>query len=372
VFVKIGLWLRPLVYSASGDTGWGPVLEEVRTVRERVGLSDVSSLGKIDVQGRDAARFLDRVYANGFSSLPVGKARYGLMLREDGVAFDDGTTSRLAEDHFIVTTTTAKAQEALEHLEFHAQAVWPELDVQITNIADAWAQFALAGPFAREVLGKVASGVDLSPAGFPFMAAAPATIAGVSGRVFRISFSGELAFEVAVQARQALTVWSALLEAGAAHGIRPYGLDALNVLRIEKGHVAGSELNGQTTAGDLGLGRMLKKNGDFIGRHLVDRPGLTDPARLQLVGLHPVDPAKRLRNGAHLVSRAAPRRSQGYLTAACMSVVREGWIGLALLENGPARHGERLFATSPVHGEEVEVEIVSPHRFDPENARVKA
>jgi methylglutamate dehydrogenase subunit C len=375
VFVRIGLWLRPLVYSPTGDTSWGPVLEEARAVRASVGVTDASSLGKIDVQGRDAGVFLDRIYANTFSTLSVGKARYGLMLREDGVLFDDGTTSRLADDHFIVTTTTAKAAEALEHMEFHAQTVWPELDVQITNIADQWAQFAVAGPQARAVLSAIIDR-DLSNEAFPFMAAGEAVIAGVPGRLFRISFSGEAAYEVAVPARHAAHVWSAILDAGKPHGIRPYGLDALNVLRIEKGHVAGSEVNGQTTPADLGLGKMLKKNGDFIGRHLSARPGLTDPNRLQLVGLHPVDTTIRLRNGAHLVSRAEPKRSQGYLTAACMSVVRDGWIGLALLEGGHARHGERLIATSPVHGEEVqggvEVEIVSPHRFDPENARVKA
>ncbi len=371
VFVKIGLWLRPLVYSPTGDTSWGPVLEEARAVRSAVGITDVSSLGKIDVQGPDAARFLDLIYANTFSTLPVGKARYGLMLREDGVVLDDGTTSRLAEDRFFVTTTTAKATEALEHLEFHAQCVWPELDVQIVNVADHWAQFAVAGPQARATLAAIVDR-DLSSDAFPFMAAGAATIAGVPGRLFRISFSGEPAYEVSVPAGYALRVWEAILEAGRAHGIRPYGLDALNVMRIEKGHVAGSELNGQTTAEDLGLGKMLKKKGDFVGRHLVNRPGLTDPNRLQLVGLHPLDAAKRLRNGAHLVSEAEPKRSQGYLTAACMSVIHEGWIGLALLEGGHARHGERLVATSPVHGESVPVEVVSPHRFDPENAHAKA
>ncbi len=372
VFVRIGLWLRPLVYSG-GDTSWGPVVAEARAVRSGVGITDVSSLGKIDVRGRDAAAFLDRIYANGFSSLSVGKARYGLMLREDGIVFDDGTTSRLAEDHFIVTTTTGKATEALEHMEFHAQCVWPELDVRLANIADHWAQFAIAGPRSRAVLSRIVAGLDLSNEGFPFMAAGEAIIAGVPGRIFRISFSGELAYEVAVPAGHAAFVWDAIMAAGEPDGIRPYGLDALNLMRIEKGHVAGSELNGQTTAADLGLGRMLKKKGDFIGRALAGRPALAAADRLQLVGLHPVNKARRLRNGAHLVSAGEPKRSQGYLTAACMT--SEGphdWIGLALLEGGHGRHGERMIATSPVHDEAIEVEIASPHRLDPENARVKA
>ncbi len=373
VFVRIGLWMRPLVYSKTGDTSWGPVIEEARAVRRSVGITDASSLGKIDVQGKDAALFLDRIYANTFSTLPVGKARYGLMLREDGIVLDDGTTSRLGEDHFLVTTTTGQAQVVLEHMEFHLQAVWRELDVKITNVADHWAQFAIAGPNARKVLERVVSGLDLSNEAFSFMAAGNATIAGVAGRLFRISFSGELAYEVSVPAGFALHVWEAVLAAGQAFGIRPYGLDALNVMRIEKGHVAGSELNGQTTAGDLGLSKMLKKNGDFIGKALSQREGLVDPDRLGLVGVHPVDGTHRLRNGAHLVSMDEPNRSQGYLTAACMS--SEGshaWIGLALVEGGHRRIGETLTATSPVHGESIEVTIVSHHRLDPENARVKA
>ncbi|MGL4440741.1 MAG: sarcosine oxidase subunit alpha, partial [Bosea sp. (in: a-proteobacteria)] len=372
VFVRIGLWLRPLVYSG-GDTSWGPVLAEARAVRTSVGITDVSSLGKIDVQGKDAGVFLDHIYANTFSTLAIGKARYGLMLREDGLMFDDGTTSRLAEDHFIVTTTTGNAVPALEHMEFHAQTVWRDMDVQITSIADQWAQFAVAGPNARAVLSRVVNGIDLSNAGFPFMAAGEAEIAGVAGRIFRISFSGELAYEVAVPAGYAEHVWQTILAAGEPFGIRQYGLDALNLMRIEKGHVAGSELNGQTTAADLGLGKMLKKHGDFIGKVMGQRPGLTDPARLQLVGLHPSDNSKRLRNGAHLVSATEPRRSQGFLTAVCMA--SEGphdWLGLALLEGGHARIGETLISTSPIHGESVEVHIVSPHRLDPENARVKA
>ncbi len=371
VFAAIGLWRRPLVYSG-GDTGWGPVLAEARAVRASVGITDVSSLGKIDVQGEDAGVFLDHIYANTFSTLPIGKARYGLMLREDGIAFDDGTISRLANHHFIVTTTTANAGPVLEHMEFHLQAVWRGLDVQLTSIADQWAQFALAGPNARAVLSRVVCGLDLSHTAFPFMAVGEADIAGVAGRIFRISFSGELAYEVAVRAGHAEHVWCAILKAGESDGIRPYGLDALNVLRIEKGHVAGSELNGQTTAADLGLGRMLKTNGDFIGKALSQRPGLIDPARLALVGVHPCDKARRLRNGAHLVSASERRRSQGFLTAACMTTVGpHDWIGLALLEGGQARLGEVLLATSPVHGETIEVEIVSPHRFDPENTRVR-
>ncbi|MGG5819967.1 sarcosine oxidase subunit alpha family protein [Falsiroseomonas sp. HW251] len=371
VFVRIGLWLRPLVYSVTGDTSWRPVLEEARNVRRAVGLCDVSSLGKVDVQGPDAATFLDRIYANTFSTLPVGRARYGLMLREDGMLFDDGTTSRLGPDHFLVTTTTQKADDVLAHMEWHLETVWPELDVTLTDVADNWAQFAVAGPRARGVLRAIVDR-DLSNDAFPFMAAGEAIIAGVPGRLFRISFSGELAYEVAVPATRATEVWGAILAAGAPHGIRPYALDALNVLRIEKGHVTGGEINGQTTPADLGLGKLLKKKGDFVGRALGERPGLRDPQRLQLVGIQPARAGDRLRGGAHLRASDGTGPSQGYVTAACMAAEEEGWIGLALLAGGAARHGEVLTADSPVHDEAVRVVIGSPHRVDPENARVRA
>jgi methylglutamate dehydrogenase subunit C len=370
VFVPVGLWQRPLVYSRAGDTGWGPVIEEAQAVRRSVGITDVSSLGKIDLQGTDAAVFLDRVYANTFSTLLVGKARYGLMLREDGMVFDDGTIARLASDHFIMTTTTAQAQAVLEHLEFYSAVVWPELDVHLTNVADHWAQFAIAGPQSTVVLERVVTGCALDTAAFAFMAASAATIADVPGRIFRLSFSGERAYEVAVPARHAERVWTAILKAGGEFGIRPYGLDALNVLRIEKGHVAGSELNGQTTATDLGLGKMLKKQGDFIGRRLADRPGMTDPNRQTLVAVTPVNPDQRLRNGALLVHPDHASHSIGFLTAACMSSLTDGWIGLALLAAGCERYGEVLVATSPVHDESIDVVISSPHRYDPESTRV--
>jgi sarcosine oxidase subunit alpha len=368
-FVNAGLWLRPLVY---GGPGWQPVLREARAVRAGVGLTDVSSLGKIDVQGKDAARFLDFVYANTFSTLPVGRSRYGIMLREDGMLFDDGTTSRLAPEHFLVTTTTMNAAAVLEHLEFHLQAHARDLEVALTDVGDQWAQFALAGPRAREVARAVVPDLDLAAAAFPFMAAAATAIAGVPGRLFRISFSGELAYELAVPARQALAVWSALLAAGEPFGIRPYGLDALNTLRIEKGHVTSAELNGNTSAADLGFGRLLKKDGDFIGRALSARPGLLAPGRLQLIGVRPLDRAQRLRNGMQLVVRAAPTTSLGYVTSSTPSVELEGWVGLALLADGRARIGTRVLGASLIHDELAELEVVSPHFIDPENQRVRA
>ncbi|KRE24434.1 hypothetical protein ASE66_04180 [Bosea sp. Root483D1] len=367
-----GAWLRPFFYPKPGETGWEPIFREARAVRSAVGICDVSTLGKIDVQGPDAATFLDRLYINNFSTLAVGKCRYGVMLREDGIVFDDGTTSRLGEDHFVVTTTTGNAAPVLEHMEFHAQTVWPELDVQFCSISDQWAQMAVAGPKSRETLAAAVEGLELANEAFPFMAVGEGRIAGVPVRLFRISFSGELAYEVAVPSSQAETVWEAILAAGKPFGIVPYGLEAMSLMRVEKGHAAGPELNGQTTAADLGMGRMMKKAGDVIGRVLAGRPGLADPGRPRLVGIRPVDAAQRLRGGAHIVGEPGSGTSLGWISSVTQSIEHKCWIGLALVENGESLKGQRLFAVSPLHEESVAVTITSPHHVDPENARVRA
>jgi methylglutamate dehydrogenase subunit C len=368
-FVATGQWLRPLVYSC--ESGWEPVVREARAVRTRVGLSDVSSLGKIDVQGPDAARFLDFIYANTLSTLAVGRARYGIMLREDGMLLDDGTAARLGDRHFVLTTTTANSASVLEHMEFHLQAVRQDFDIVLTDVSDHWAQFALTGPRAREVLTSVASDIDLSDAAFPFLAVASATFAGIRGRVFRISFSGELAYEIAIPARFALQVWTALMEAGRVFDIAPYGLDALNLLRIEKGHVAGPELNGNTTADDLGYGRMLKKVEDYVGRTLARRPGLSAPDRWQLVGIRATDPARPIRNGMQLVD-PGDSTILGFVTSSAPSIVLDRWVGLALLSNGRDRLGQCVSGVSPIQREVIRLEIVDSRMVDPENVRVRS
>ncbi|WP_149537263.1 sarcosine oxidase subunit alpha family protein [Siccirubricoccus phaeus] len=365
-WLDAGMWKRPAYYPLLEERDpWDSILREARAVREDVGLCDVSTLGKIDVHGPDAARFLDLIYANTFSTLPIGRARYGIMLREDGILLDDGTTSRLGEHHFFVTTTTAQAATVLQHMEFHLASAFRELDVSLASVTDQWAAMSLAGPRARAVLARLATGLDLS--GLPFMGVAEAEVAGVKARIFRISFSGELAYEVAVRAGQAEPVWQALIDAGAT----PYGAEALGLLRIEKGHVAGAELNGQTTPGDCGLSRMLKKRGDFIGRVLGQRPGLLDPGRPRLVGLRSVDPARPVRAGSHFVAARGATESLGWISSTTRSVALGGWIGLGFLRGGEARHGEELIAANPLAEEEVPVRICSPHHYDPENARVR-
>ena len=371
-FTEGGPWLRPACYVDPNDSdGWDSVLREGRAVRRSVGISDVSTLGKIDMQGRDAARFLDLLYTNTFSTLKIGRARYGLMLREDGIVFDDGTVSRLDEEHFFITTTTVNAAAVMTHMEFHLQSCWPEFDVNIASVTDQWAAMSVAGPKARETLQRAVAGLDLSNEAFPFMAVADAEVAGRPVRLFRISFSGELAYEIATPAGHAEAVWTTILKAGEAFSIIPYGLEAAGLLRIEKGHVAGPELNGQTTAADLGLGRMMKKQGDFIGRVMAQRPGLTDPSRPRLVGVRPVDPSNPLHAGAHLVE-AGSSRSLGWMTSVTRAVEIEGWIGMAMLRDGQRRMGTRLLAANPLAKKAIEVEIVSPHFVDPENRRVHA
>jgi sarcosine oxidase subunit alpha len=365
--MEAGIWLRPAFYPRPEDADdWASVVREGRAIRRNVGVCDVSTLGKIAVSGPDTGKFLDLLYTNTFSTLPVGRARYGLMLREDGIVFDDGTTSRFGEHDWYMTTTTANAGPVLSHMEFFHQTRWPELDVQYSSITDQWAGMSIAGPRARDLVRGLVD-IDLSDRAFPFMAVADCAAAGVPAKLFRISFSGEQAYELHVPAGYAGHVWDRVLAAGAT----PYGIEALNLARIEKGHVAGAELNGNTTAFDLGLTRMLKKRGDFIGRALAARPALNDPARPRLVGVRSVDRSRKLRGGAHLVHRLGGTDSQGWLTSVTIGAEIEGWLGLALLSHGPERIGTHMVATSPLHGEEVPVEICSPHFVDLENARVR-
>lgn len=244
--------------------------------------------------------------------------------------------------------------------------------MQFCSISDQWAQMAVAGPRSRETLAAAVEGLDLSNEAFPFMGVGEGRIAGHPVRVFRISFSGELAYEVATPSGHGEAVWEAILAAGKPHGIVPYGLEAMSLMRVEKGHAAGPELNGQTTAADLGMGRMMKKAGDVIGRVLAARPGLADPGRPRMVGIRPVDAAQRLRGGAHLVRDAGSGASLGWISSVTQSIEHQCWIGLAMLENGESLKGQRLFAVSPLHDESVEVTVTSPHHVDPENARVRA
>ena len=375
-FVDTGLWKRAQWFNRPGLTDWLDIVNaEVEAVRTGVGVCDVSTLGKIELLGPDAGALLDRLYINTFSNLAVGRARYGVMLREDGFVMDDGTTSRLGEDHFFVTTTTLNAARVMQHLDFARQVLWPELDVQAVSSTEHWATYAVAGPRSRELMQRVLPHLDLSNGAFPFMAVTETHWGEVPARLFRLSFSGELAYELAVPAHAGDELARALLATGAELGVVPYGTEALGVMRIEKGHAAGPELNGRTTATDLGMGRMMSTKKDFIGRVMAQRLGLTDPKRPRLVGLRPVDPRQRIRAGAHLLSAgAAPvvANDQGYVTSAAYSPTLGHSIALALLVRGPERQGEQIVVHDPVRGADVEAEVCSPIFFDPEGARQRA
>jgi methylglutamate dehydrogenase subunit C len=373
--VEAGQWLRPRWFTQPGESNWlESVTREAKAVRSAVGICDVSTLGKIDIQGRDAGIFLDRVYVNTFSTLAVGKARYGLMLREDGFVMDDGTTARFEPDHYVMSTTTGNAAKVMQHLEFCHQVHWPQMDVAMVSVTEQWSQYAVAGPKSRALLQNLfGDRLDLSNTAFPYLACAAFTWGTVPVRLFRLSFSGELAYEIAVPADYGDSLMRALMRAGEPLGVVPYGSEALGVLRIEKGHVSFNELNGQTTAGDLGLGRMMSTKKDFIGRILAQRPALIDPDRPVLIGLKPVDRRARLRAGAHFLppgASATAENDEGYMTSVAYSPHVGSWIGLGLLKRGPERVGQHVRAYDPVRNGDVEVEIVSPVFVDPEGGRL--
>jgi methylglutamate dehydrogenase subunit C len=377
VFVETGLWLRPSYFPRAGENDWlESVTREVETVRSAVGICDVSTLGKIDVQGTDAAAFLDRLYMNGMKTLAVGKARYGGMLREDGILMDDGTVARLGDTHYFVTTTTANAVKVSQHMEFCHQWLWPDLDVQMISATEQWAQYAVAGPKSRDLLRKIVDpAFDLSDKGFAYMQAGEITVCGgIKARLFRLSFSGERAYEIGVPARFGDALMRRLMDAGQEFGVCAYGTEALGVMRIEKGHISGPEINGTTTAKDVGLGGMVSTKKDFIGRVLGGRPGLLDPDRISLVGVRPVDRSIRLRSGAHFIARDAKANAandDGYLTSVAYSPSLGHWIGLGLLKRGPSRMGEIVRAYDPIRGADTFVEVVAPCFVDPEGEKLR-
>jgi methylglutamate dehydrogenase subunit C len=299
------------------------------------------------------------------------------MLREDGFVFDDGTTARLGETHYLMTTTTANAGKVMAHIEHALQVLWPDLDAHAVSVTEQWTQFAVAGPSSRALLQRIVdSGHDLSNAAFPFMAAAEITIlGGVRARLFRISFSGELAYELGVPARCGDALGRALMAAGQDLGVTPYGLEAMSVMRIEKGHAAGGELNGQTTAADLGLGRLMSTRKDYVGRVMATRPALVAPDRPALVGFKTVDPADVVSGGAHVLDRGAAATVEndlGHVTSVAWSPLFKRWIGLALVKSGPSRIGEIVRAWDAVRKRDVPVELCPPVFYDPEGERLRA
>lgn len=372
-FEDVGQWKRPWYFPKNGEDLHAAVARECLAVRNAVGILDASTLGKIDIQGPDAREFLNRVYTNAWTKLDVGKARYGLMCKEDGMVFDDGVTACLADNHFVMTTTTGGAGRVMEWLEIYHQTEWPELKVYFTSVTDHWATMTLSGPNSRKLLAEVTD-IDLDKDAFPFMSWKEGKVGGVPARVFRISFTGELSYEVNVQADYALGVWEQLIEAGKKYGLTPYGTETMHVLRAEKGFIiVGQDTDGSVTPDDLGMGWCVGRTKPFswIGWRGMNREDCLKENRKQLIGLKPLDPNKVLPEGAQLVfdpKQPIPMTMVGHVTSSYMSAAMGYSFAMALVRGGLSRIGERVFAPL-ADGSVIEAEIVSPVFYDPKGDR---
>ncbi|WP_271410290.1 sarcosine oxidase subunit alpha [Pseudomonas sp. Q1-7] len=372
-FEDVGQWKRPWYFPKRGEDLHAAVARECKAVRDSVGILDASTLGKIDIQGPDAREFLNRVYTNAWTKLDVGKARYGLMCKEDGMVFDDGVTACVGENHFIMTTTTGGAARVMEWLEIYHQTEWPELKVYFTSVTDHWATMTLSGPNSRKLLAEVTD-IDLDKDAFPFMTWKEGLVGGVPARVFRISFTGELSYEVNVQADYALGVWEQIVEAGKKYNLTPYGTETMHVLRAEKGFIiVGQDTDGSVTPDDLNMGWCVGRNKPFswIGWRGMNREDCLREDRKQLVGLKPVDPNLVLPEGAQLVfdpKQSIPMKMVGHVTSSYMSAAMGYSFALAVVKGGLKRMGERVFAPM-ADGSVIEAEICSSVFYDPKGDR---
>ena len=367
VYEDVGDWKRPRYFPQQGESMADAVKRECLLTRGQVGILDASTLGKIDLQGKDAAKLLNMVYTNAWSKLGIGKCRYGLMLNEHGMVIDDGVTTRLAENRFHMTTTTGGAARIMGWLEELLQTEWPDWEVYCTSVSEQWAVMAINGPCARDLLSELTD-ADLSADAFPFMSMIEADVAGVKARIFRISFTGELAFEINVPARFGLHVWQAFINAGSAYKLCPYGTEAMHVLRAEKGFViVGQETDGSTTPHDLGMSWIVSKvKPDFIGKRSLSRSDTARKDRKQLVGLLTEDPTFVLPEGAHLVSEikpVPPMKMLGHVTSSYMSPILGHSIAMAMVKNGFKRMGETL-DVALMDGSSQRVRLTEPVFFD--------
>ena len=375
VFVDAGVWLRPRYYKQGNENLFEGSKREAKNVRQNVGVCDVTTLGKIDIKGPDAAELLNRVYTNAWLKLPVGKARYGAMLREDGIVMDDGTTTRISENHYHMTTTTAQAANVLSHLEYYLQLVWPELNVNVVSTTEQWAGAAIAGPKSRDVLQKLFPDLDVSNEGLPFMGYMEGNLFGVNAKIYRISFSGELAYEVNVESDNGNFMWEKIMKVGKEFNIQPYGTEALSTLRIEMGHVAGSELDGRTIPYDNSLEGMVSKKKDFIGKRSLGKIAFVAPDRQKVVGVVPLDKKTSIPEGSYIVKddkAKLPIPKLGHVSASCWSVEYDNPFSLAIIKDGKNMIGQKLYALSPLKNKTIPVEIVSSHYVDPKGERVRS
>ncbi|MEO2038246.1 MAG: DUF4167 domain-containing protein, partial [Martelella sp.] len=373
-FEDVGNWKRAWYFPRAGETKHDAVNRECRTVRESAGVFDASTLGKIEVVGPDAEAFMNLMYSNAWSTLKPGKCRYGLMLREDGYIYDDGVVGRLAQDRFHVTTTTGGAPRVLNLMEDYLQTEFPHLKVWLTSTTEQWAVIAVQGPKAREIIAPFVEGVDISGEAFPHMSLAECTVCGVPARLFRVSFTGELGYEINVPADYGLAVWKAVFERAETFGACAYGTETMHVLRAEKGYiVVGQDTDGTVTPYDVGMGwAVSKKKPDFVGMRGLKRPDLVAQGRKQLVGLMVKNnPRLVLEEGAHVVAdpnAAKPVPMLGHVTSAYWSEALQSGIAMAVVKNGHALKGQTLYVPMPERT--IAVEVVDTVFYDPEGARI--
>jgi sarcosine oxidase subunit alpha len=367
-------WQRPDCYPLPGESARDAIRREVLVVRNSVGVFDNSPIGKMEVSGPDAAVFLDRLYINNVLSLQPGHARYGLMLSENGVIIDDGVFVRWTEDRFLVHTTSAGVQRIGSMMEQWLQCEWRDLRVLVDDLTSQWACFTVAGPRARDTLRALGTDIDLSALALPHMAAVEGMVAGLPARVVRVSFSGEMSFEISVPARRGAAFLSAILECGEPFNVAPYGIEALMLLRLEKGYLhIGSDTDGSSTPDDVGWGEVARrKTTDYLGRRSLFRSGNLDPERKQLVGLEPLDPNQPMRPGAHLLvgeDRLPPAPTDGWITSAAFSPTLGRHIALGVLGGGRSRMSEIVTACDET--DRYPVQVVSPVFYDPHNEKLR-
>jgi sarcosine oxidase subunit alpha len=373
IFEDVSLWKRARYFPRAGEDMHAAVARECLAVRNSCGIFDASTLGKIEVVGKDAATFMNRMYVNSWSNLAVGRSRYGVLLRDDGFVYDDGVVARTAENRFHVTTTTGGAARVLALMEDYVQTEWTDLDVWLTSTTEQWAVVAVQGPNARKVLEPLIEGVDMSARALPHMSVVHGKICGVPMLLFRVSFTGELGFEVNVPADYGLAVWEAIHQAGLQHGMTEYGTETMHVLRAEKGYIiVGQDTDGTVTPDDAGLSWAIGKNKeDFLGKRSLMRPTMSSPDRKQLVGLATVDPQVVLEEGAQVAPQAAlkpPFRPIGHVTSSYRSAALGRSIALAMVSGGRARTGQTLYVSMP--GGDIPVQVTSPVFYDSQGSRL--
>lgn len=372
VFEEVGQWKRPRFFSKSGEDMETAVDREVRATRQSIGMLDASTLGKIDLRGRDVPEFLNRLYTNAWSKLAIGRCRYGLMLGEDGMVFDDGVTARLAENHFLMSTTSGGAARVLAWIEEWLQTEWPELEVFATSVTEQWATVSLSGPRSRELIEELVLDVDLDPKTFPHMSVRDARIGDVPVRLFRISFTGELGYEIQIPADYGLDLWKRCLDLGERYDLTPFGTEAMHVLRAEKGYIiTGQDTDGTVTPADLGMNWIVsKKKQDFIGKRSLARADIRRGDRKQLVGLLPKDPTVLLEEGAQVVAdpnQALPMTMIGHVTSSYRSPELGRNFALAMIKEGRSLMGKTLYV--PMIDRTAAVSITDPVFIDKEGVR---